>query len=656
MKNPLILASSLFTKLALLTIICIPAMAETINAGRSDVQLFVPAGYSGVTKTPLVILLHGYTGSGSSIENYLGFGELVDVHKFFLLTPDGTQGNGFSNRYWNATAACCWFEGPFVDDSTYLANLITEMKFNYNVDENRIFLIGYSNGGFMAHRMAYDHPETIAAIASLAGATPLEMSRPTPKNLVSILQIHGTADDTILYNGGSILGVAYPSANDSLEKWAAHNGLALNKTELQEGLNLDRIIPGDETKVTQYDESGAVELWTIQDASHEPSFTADFKRNVIKWLLDHPKIAAAQDFDQDGFEDNIDADDDNDGVLDIDDAFPLDAAESRDTDSDGIGNNADSDDDNDGVTDSADIFPLDSSESLDTDDDAIGNNADTDDDNDGIADVNDAFPLDTTNTPLITARLFNIATRGFIGTGENVLIGGVIISGAENKTVIIRAKGPSLAGAGVSGVLPDPQMVLFSGATQINSNDDWELHENMNLVPDNLKPTNSSEAVIVTTLAPGAYTVIVNGVNNEEGIGIIEVFELDDTGSTRIVNIATRGFVGTNDNVLIAGLIVTGTGAGKVIIRAKGPSLTSLGVAGVLADPKITLLQGSTAIDSNDNWQDHAEVTNIPNNLKPDNDLEAAIYKELAPGAYTAIVEGVGGATGVGIVEVFAVQ
>ena len=327
-----------------------------------------------------------------------------------------------------------------------------------------------------------------------------------------------------------------------------------------------------------------------------------------------------------------------------------------DADNDGQTDDIDTDDDNDGVLDEADAFPFDETESIDTDGDQIGNNADTDDDNDGILDVDDTFPLDATNTPLITTRLFNIATRGFIGTGDNVLIGGVIISGTENKTVVIRAKGPSLADFAVPGVLPDPQMVLFSGATQINSNDDWELHDNMNLVPDSLKPTNSLEAVIVTTLAPGAYTAIVSGVNDEEGIGIIEVFELDNTGSTRIINIATRGFVGTGDSVLIAGLIVTGTGTGKVVIRAKGPSLTAFGVAGALDDPKITIFQGATAIDTNDNWKDHADVANVPDNLKPDNDLEATIYKELPPGAYTAIVEGVGGATGVGIVEVFAVD
>jgi len=352
--------------------------------------------------------------------------------------------------------------------------------------------------------------------------------------------------------------------------------------------------------------------------------TINFAGTVTKDIfvtINSVTVAAAVDTDNDGMTDDVDTDDDNDNVLDVDDAFPLDATETTDTDNDGV-----------------------------------GNNADTDDDNDGILDINDEFPLDATNNPLLVNRLQNIATRGFVGTGDNVLIGGLIISGTEAITVIIRAKGPSLADVGVPNVLPDPQVVLFSGRDIIDSNDDWQDHANMNLIPANLLPTNSAEAVIVRTLDPGAYTAIVLGVNDEEGIGLVEVFELEDTGVNRLENIATRAFVGTGDNVLIGGLVISGTQNKKLVIRAKGPSLEAANVAGFLADPEMIVLSGTEVIESNNNWQDHPLNDLIPESLRPGEALEAAIYAELAPGAYTVIVSGVGGTTGIGIFEVFEIQ
>jgi hypothetical protein len=260
------------------------------------------------------------------------------------------------------------------------------------------------------------------------------------------------------------------------------------------------------------------------------------------------------------------------------------------------------------------------------------------------------------NTPMLTNRLKNLATRGFVGTGDNVLIGGLVISGTENKTVIIRAKGPALVTAGLLNTLSDPQMTLLSGATVIDSNDDYQDHANVAQIPTDLIPTDSRESVIVTTLAPGAYTAIVNGVNDEEGIGIVEVFELEDTGETRVINIATRGFIGTGDNVLIGGLIITGTGTKKLVIRAKGPSLSAQGVSGTIANPQMFLFLGPDVIDNNDDWQSHARAAEVPDNLQPDDALESVIFTELSPGAYTVIVQGVDGGTGIGIVEVFEIQ
>jgi len=267
-----------------------PALAETINTGRGDVPLTVPEGYSADTSVPLVMLLHGYTSSGKQQEGYMKFGALADQYGFLFLNPDGTvEKSDDENRFWNATPACCNFYESEVDDSGYLHGLIEEVQKNYNVDPNRIYLIGHSNGGFMSHRMAYDHPDTIAAIASLAGAAVPDMNGDSPKNPVNILQIHGSNDTVIAYEGGDIQGVNYPSAEETAELWVQYNGVKAKKKDRRKKLDLDRRIDGKDTTVTRYTKGGAVELWTINEGSHVPAVSEDFSRHVIEWLLAHPK-------------------------------------------------------------------------------------------------------------------------------------------------------------------------------------------------------------------------------------------------------------------------------------------------------------------------------------------------------------------------------
>ena len=277
--------------LALVAITAYPANAATINIGRSDVELTVPEGYSEGSGVPLVVLLHGYTSSGARQERYMKFSKLVDEYNFLYLTPDGTiEKSERKNRFWNATAAWCDTYDSNVDDSDSLRNLIEEVKSLYTVDGNRIFLIGHSNGGFMSHRMAYDHPDTIAAIVSLAGGSLLEMNGPTPQRPVNILQIHGTKDATVKYEGGNFRGgVSYPSANETVEKWVAHNGADGDKNLLEEKLDLEKSLAGNETTITRFDKNGNIELWTIHDGGHVPTLSDGFTRHVIEWLFDHPK-------------------------------------------------------------------------------------------------------------------------------------------------------------------------------------------------------------------------------------------------------------------------------------------------------------------------------------------------------------------------------
>ncbi|XOV89507.1 MAG: FG-GAP-like repeat-containing protein [Pseudomonadota bacterium] len=359
------------------------------------------------------------------------------------------------------------------------------------------------------------------------------------------------------------------------------------------------------------------------------------------------------DTDGDGLGDNADTDDDNDGVLDVNDDFPLDATESVDTDGDGIGNNADTDDDGDGIPDAEEVAPL---EKMDTDGDGIGDNLDTDDDNDGILDSEDIAPLDSA-VPWSTSRLFSMSTRGYVGSGDNVMIGRFTINGTEPKPVILRALGTDLALHGVWGALADPELALFSGATLLDSNDNWESHPGANLIPENLKPSHSVEAAIVTTLDPGTYTVIVGGRDSTEGLAVLEMTELNSSSEIRIEELATRAYVGNGDDVLISGFMIAGPSARKVVIRALGPSLTEQGVPGALANPELAIFSGASFIKTNDDWEspDNSDKENIPLSLRPTNSLEAAVYMELEPGPYTAIVVGVDGGTGVGIVEVIEV-
>ena len=257
--------------------------------------------------------------------------------------------------------------------------------------------------------------------------------------------------------------------------------------------------------------------------------------------------------------------------------------------------------------------------------------------------------------PGATPRLANISTRMQVLLGNDVLIGGFIIGGSTPKTVVVRARGPSLTAAGVPGALSDPVLQLFSGSTVIASNDDWQAAGNAATIQSSgFAPSSNLESAIYTTLNPGAYTAIVTGFSGATGVGIIEVFEVD-APATPLINISTRGQVLTGNNVMIGGFIIQGTGPQTVVVRARGPSLTAAGVPGALANPVLQLFSGSTLVATNDDWQTDASAAAVQSaGFAPSSALESAIRITLNPGAYTVIVTGAGGTTGVGIVEVFA--
>jgi hypothetical protein len=247
----------------------------------------------------------------------------------------------------------------------------------------------------------------------------------------------------------------------------------------------------------------------------------------------------------------------------------------------------------------------------------------------------------------------NISTRAAVGTGQNVAIPGFIINGDSPKQVMVRALGPSLTPFGVAGALADPTLDLRDGAgSQIAANDNWRDSQEQAIVDTGLAPANDSESAIVATLTPGNYTAIISGKDNTTGIGLVEVYELDST--SRLLNISTRGFAGGGDNALIAGLILNGTDNGTICFRALGPSLASFGVQGVIADPRLDLFNAQgTKVGANNNWKDSQQNAIQSAGLAPGADTESALLADLAPGNYTAIVSGVGGATGVALVEAY---
>ena len=273
-----------------------------------------------------------------------------------------------------------------------------------------------------------------------------------------------------------------------------------------------------------------------------------------------------------------------------------------------------------------------------------------------------AIPLHLENTkfPAVGPLPQNLSTRGTVSIGDNVLIGGFIITGSEPKTILLRALGPSLGSFGVSHPVRDPVLRVYNSShTLIATNDNWQSDpHNADIQKSGLAPTNLLESATLQTLAPGAYTVIVTGKDPSPGTGLVELYDLSPRSNSNLVNMSTRGSVGTDDDVLISGFIVGDVGSATVIVRALGPSLTSSGVNGVLTNPTLTIYDSTgSPIASNDNWQDDPNAIYVQRNgLAPPNPSESALVLHLPAGAYTAIVRGVDGGTGVALAEVYTIQ
>ena len=254
-------------------------------------------------------------------------------------------------------------------------------------------------------------------------------------------------------------------------------------------------------------------------------------------------------------------------------------------------------------------------------------------------------------------RLVNLSTRMQVGTGDNALIAGFIVRGSGSKRLAVRAIGPS---TGLPNPVVNPTLELHDANGTIATNDDWGSAGNKQDVIDvGLAPNSPNESVILTTVPSDtnglAYTAVMRGASNSTGLGVVEVYDLDSGPGPTLLNISTRGQVGTDPNALIGGFILGGTESKNMLVRAIGPSLTPFGISNALTDPTLELHDGNGGlVDSNDDWVNSPQKTQIQNSgLAPGNAKESAILQLLQPGGYTAIVRGTNSGTGVGSVEVY---
>jgi len=252
----------------------------------------------------------------------------------------------------------------------------------------------------------------------------------------------------------------------------------------------------------------------------------------------------------------------------------------------------------------------------------------------------------------------NLSTRVSVQAGDGVAIAGFIISGSSPKQVLIKGLGASLSNFGIVNPLQDPTLELHdSTGNAIATNDDWQTAPNANQIPLDFQPADSREPAILATLPPGSFTAVLRGKNGGSGVGLIEINDLSTGAGSKLTNVSTRGFVGTGENVMIGGLILSGgSGERQILVRALGPTLAQapFNITGNLTDPTLMLVDANgTVVASNDNWKSSQQNEIQATGLAPPNDREAAILTTLPTGNFTAIVSGKNGQTGIALVDVF---
>jgi hypothetical protein len=245
--------------------------------------------------------------------------------------------------------------------------------------------------------------------------------------------------------------------------------------------------------------------------------------------------------------------------------------------------------------------------------------------------------------------LGNLSTRGSVGTGDDVLIGGIIVTGNSSKRVILRAISPPLG----NDVLQDPILDLHDSSNILQTNDDWRYGPELEIEASQLAPVGDYDSTVIAVLAPGNYTAITRGYANSTGIALVEAYDPDPTSGSHLAQMSTRGSVRTGDDILIGGFIVL-NGATRVLLRAIGPELTAFNISSALQNPTLELRDGNGAlIEANDDWKSDNQQAITDTGLAPTNDRESAILRSVVPGLYTALVRGKDNTAGIALVEIY---
>ena len=267
----------------------------------------------------------------------------------------------------------------------------------------------------------------------------------------------------------------------------------------------------------------------------------------------------------------------------------------------------------------------------------------------------------------IGSRIINLSVRAAAGGANSTLIVGFVVNGTVPKSMLIRGVGPALGAFGVANALPDPTLSLYAGAIMSSSNDDWRTSNNaLQIANTSLRlgafglPEDGFDAALLIALESGAYTVQISGKNSDSGVALVEVYDAAQNSPSNLVNLSVRTHVGAGADTPTLGFVISGNGPKRLVMRAVGPTLSAFGVSGVIADPKLELFRESVRIDQNDNWSGLDALTSVFERIgafgfKDSGSRDAALAVTLDPGAYTVAVSGVGGSTGVALIEIYDV-